>query len=205
MRRRKHYQKHGHRQPYTELRIDCDRRVNRGNEETLMAHKKAGGSSRNGRDSHAKRLGVKVFGGEVIRAGGIIVRQRGTKFRPGVNVGMGKDHTLFALVDGHVDVPHQGAEAAQVCERRPKRGRSGVGPDLATRKPGRVPGFFVATACLSGPLRTGRQPPLSGRRSRLEMVQRERHRAREWHSLRVEMLDPIRDFLPFREQRFAKP
>jgi len=67
-----------------------------------MAHKKAGGSSRNGRDSHAKRLGVKVYGGEAIRAGGIIIRQRGTQVHPGVNVGMGKDHTLFALVDGHV-------------------------------------------------------------------------------------------------------
>ena len=67
-----------------------------------MAHKKAGGSSRNGRDSESKRLGVKVYGGESIRAGGIIVRQRGTKLHPGVNVGCGKDHTLFALVDGHV-------------------------------------------------------------------------------------------------------
>jgi len=67
-----------------------------------MAHKKAGGSSRNGRDSHAKRLGTKVYGGEAIRAGGIIVRQRGTRIHPGVNVGMGKDFTLFALVDGKV-------------------------------------------------------------------------------------------------------
>ena len=67
-----------------------------------MAHKKAGGSSRNGRDSQAKRLGVKVYGGEAIRAGGIIIRQRGTQMHPGVNVGMGKDHTLFALVDGRV-------------------------------------------------------------------------------------------------------
>ena len=67
-----------------------------------MAHKKAGGSSRNGRDSHAKRLGVKVYGGEAIRAGGIIVRQRGTRIHPGVNVGVGKDHTLYALVDGRV-------------------------------------------------------------------------------------------------------
>ena len=67
-----------------------------------MAHKKAGGSSRNGRDSHAKRLGTKVYGGEAIRAGGIIVRQRGTKLHPGVNVGIGKDHTLYALVDGVV-------------------------------------------------------------------------------------------------------
>lgn len=67
-----------------------------------MAHKKAGGSSRNGRDSHSKRLGVKRFGGEVIRAGGIIVRQRGTKFHPGNNVGIGRDHTLFAKVDGKI-------------------------------------------------------------------------------------------------------
>jgi large subunit ribosomal protein L27 len=67
-----------------------------------MANKKAGGSSRNGRDSHAKRLGTKVYGGQAIRAGGIIVRQRGTLIHPGVNVGMGKDFTLFALVDGSV-------------------------------------------------------------------------------------------------------
>ena len=67
-----------------------------------MAHKKAGGSSRNGRDSAGRRLGVKKFGGEAINAGGIIVRQRGTKFWPGENVGMGKDHTLFALATGAV-------------------------------------------------------------------------------------------------------
>lgn len=67
-----------------------------------MAHKKAGGSSRNGRDSESKRLGVKVFGGQKINAGGIIVRQRGTRFHNGVNVGLGKDHTLFALADGVV-------------------------------------------------------------------------------------------------------
>ena len=69
-----------------------------------MAHKKAGGSSRNGRDSEAKRLGVKVYGGELIPAGSIIVRQRGTKFHAGENVGMGKDHTLFAKVDGYVEL-----------------------------------------------------------------------------------------------------
>ena len=67
-----------------------------------MAHKKAGGSSRNGRDSAGRRLGVKKFGSEAVVAGNIIVRQRGTKISPGVNVGMGKDHTLFALVDGRV-------------------------------------------------------------------------------------------------------
>lgn len=67
-----------------------------------MAHKKAGGSSRNGRDSESKRLGVKVFGGQRINAGGIIIRQRGTPVHNGVNVGVGKDHTLFALTDGQV-------------------------------------------------------------------------------------------------------
>jgi large subunit ribosomal protein L27 len=67
-----------------------------------MAHKKAGGSSRNGRDSPGQRLGVKMFGGEACSAGNIIARQRGTKWHPGENVGIGRDHTLFALVDGHV-------------------------------------------------------------------------------------------------------
>jgi large subunit ribosomal protein L27 len=67
-----------------------------------MAHKKGGGSSQNGRDSHSKRLGVKKFGGEFVKAGNIIVRQRGTKFKPGLNVGMGKDYTLFAKIDGIV-------------------------------------------------------------------------------------------------------
>jgi len=67
-----------------------------------MAHKKAGGSSRNGRDSHSKRLGVKKFGGEKVLAGNILVRQRGTKWHPGENVGMGTDHTLFALQAGAV-------------------------------------------------------------------------------------------------------
>lgn len=67
-----------------------------------MAHKKAGGSSRNGRDSHSKRLGVKKFGGEAVIAGNIIIRQRGTQWHPGTNVGIGTDHTLFALQDGAV-------------------------------------------------------------------------------------------------------
>lgn len=67
-----------------------------------MAHKKAGGSTALGRDSQAKRLGVKLFGGQLAKSGNIIVRQRGTKFHPGINVGMGKDHTLFALTDGIV-------------------------------------------------------------------------------------------------------
>jgi len=73
-----------------------------------MAHKKAGGSTRNGRDSESKRLGVKIFGGEAISAGSIIVRQRGTRFHSGVNVGCGKDHTLFAKADGVVKFETKG-------------------------------------------------------------------------------------------------
>lgn len=73
-----------------------------------MAHKKAGGSSRNGRDSESKRLGVKVFGSERIPAGAIIIRQRGTRFHPGENVGIGKDHTLFAKVEGYVQFTVKG-------------------------------------------------------------------------------------------------
>ena len=75
-----------------------------------MAHKKAGGSSRNGRDSESQRLGVKRFGGELINAGSIIVRQRGTRFHPGENVGIGKDHTLFAKVTSTVNFAVKGAE-----------------------------------------------------------------------------------------------
>ena len=75
-----------------------------------MAHKKGGGTTRNGRDSESKRLGVKGYGGQVINAGGIIVRQRGTKLHAGENVGMGKDHTLFALVDGKVQFAIKGAQ-----------------------------------------------------------------------------------------------
>lgn len=73
-----------------------------------MAHKKAGGSSRNGRDSHAQRLGVKRFGGERVLSGNILVRQRGTQFHPGTNVGIGKDDTLFALVNGRVQFEEKG-------------------------------------------------------------------------------------------------
>jgi large subunit ribosomal protein L27 len=75
-----------------------------------MAHKKAGGSTRNGRDSHSKRLGVKRFGGEWVAAGNILVRQRGTPMRAGSNVGVGTDHTLFALVSGRVQFARKGAE-----------------------------------------------------------------------------------------------
>jgi large subunit ribosomal protein L27 len=75
-----------------------------------MAHKKAGGSTRNGRDSESKRLGVKKFGGENVIPGNIIIRQRGTTYRPGVNVGLGRDHTLFALVEGKVTFCKRGAD-----------------------------------------------------------------------------------------------
>lgn len=76
-----------------------------------MAHKKAGGSTRNGRDSQAKRLGVKRFGGEQVEPGHILVRQRGTRYLPGVGVGCGKDHTLFALLAGHVQFKTRGPES----------------------------------------------------------------------------------------------
>ena len=84
-----------------------------------MAHKKAGGSSRNGRDSESKRLGVKRYGGQVVNAGEIIVRQRGTQFHAGDNVGMGKDHTLFAKVDGKVNFATKGAMKRQVVSIEP--------------------------------------------------------------------------------------
>ena len=79
-----------------------------------MAHKKAGGSSRNGRDSESKRLGVKRYGGELIPAGSIIVRQRGTRFHAGENVGMGKDHTLFAKITGKVEFAVKGAQQRKI-------------------------------------------------------------------------------------------
>ncbi|HYG42825.1 MAG TPA: 50S ribosomal protein L27 [Bordetella sp.] len=79
-----------------------------------MAQKKGGGSTRNGRDSESKRLGVKAFGGQQIPAGSIIVRQRGTRFHPGTNVGIGKDHTLFALIDGKVQFGFKGALNKQI-------------------------------------------------------------------------------------------
>ncbi len=81
-----------------------------------MAHKKAGGSTRNGRDSTAKRLGVKCFGGEAVRAGNIIVRQRGTRFHAGDNVGVGKDHTLFAKADGKVEFIVRGPKSRKFVQ-----------------------------------------------------------------------------------------
>lgn len=81
-----------------------------------MAHKKAGGSTRNGRDSESKRLGVKRYGGETVLAGNILVRQRGTRFHPGRNVGCGKDHTLFAKADGQVQFVQRGAKKRKFVE-----------------------------------------------------------------------------------------
>ncbi len=78
-----------------------------------MAHKKAGGSSKNGRDSQSKRLGVKLFGGQAVRAGNILVRQRGTRYHAGTNVGLGRDHTLFAKIDGHVRFDKKGPKQRQ--------------------------------------------------------------------------------------------
>ncbi|MDW8479887.1 MAG: 50S ribosomal protein L27 [Xanthomonadales bacterium] len=87
-----------------------------------MAHKKAGGSTRNGRDSNPKYLGIKRYGGERVRAGNILVRQRGTRFHPGENVGCGRDHTLFALVDGVVHFDLKGPERRRTVHVRPVSG-----------------------------------------------------------------------------------
>jgi large subunit ribosomal protein L27 len=76
-----------------------------------MAHKKAGGSTRNGRDSNPKYLGVKIYGGQAVNAGNIIIRQRGTRFHPGTGVGLGRDHTIFAIVNGKVEFKVKGANA----------------------------------------------------------------------------------------------
>ena len=84
-----------------------------------MAHKKAGGSSKNGRDSESKRLGVKVFGGQTIAAGGIILRQRGTRMHPGVNVGCGRDHTLYAKADGVVRFETKGPRSRKLVSVDP--------------------------------------------------------------------------------------
>lgn len=84
-----------------------------------MAHKKAGGSTRNGRDSESKRLGVKRFGGQLVRAGNILVRQRGTRFHAGPNVGLGRDHTLFATADGHVQFARKGPHKRRVVSIQP--------------------------------------------------------------------------------------
>jgi large subunit ribosomal protein L27 len=81
-----------------------------------VAHKKAGGSTRNGRDSVSKRLGVKCFGGEAVKAGNIIVRQRGTRFHPGENVGIGKDHTLFATADGKIEFIVRGPKSRKFVQ-----------------------------------------------------------------------------------------
>ena len=84
-----------------------------------MAHKKAGGSSRNGRDSQSKRLGLKAYGGELVNAGSILVRQRGTRFHAGMNVGIGKDHTLFATATGHVKYGKHGPKGKNIVSIEP--------------------------------------------------------------------------------------
>jgi large subunit ribosomal protein L27 len=86
-----------------------------------MAHKKAGGSSRNGRDSESKRLGLKAYGGEQVNAGSILVRQRGTSFHPGTHVGIGKDHTLFAMADGKVKYQVRGPEKKRTVSIEPSQ------------------------------------------------------------------------------------
>lgn len=85
-----------------------------------MAHKKAGGSTRNGRDSQSKRLGLKHFGGEHVKAGYILIRQRGTAYHPGLNVGIGKDHTLFATVEGQVRFTRKGPKSRRTVDVLPK-------------------------------------------------------------------------------------
>ncbi len=97
-----------------------------------MAHKKAGGSSRNGRDSESKRLGVKRYGGELVPAGNIIVRQRGTQFHPGDNVGIGKDHTLFAKADGTVKFEIKGAARRRDGSHRAGRSLIDQRPELVS-------------------------------------------------------------------------
>ena len=82
-----------------------------------MAHKKGMGSSRNGRDSKSKRLGIKAFAGQFVSAGSVLIRQRGTRVRPGANVGLGRDHTLFALIDGNVTFERRGRDGRQVSVR----------------------------------------------------------------------------------------
>ena len=108
-----------------------------------MAHKKAGGSSRNGRDSAGRRLGVKKFGDQAVVAGNIIVRQRGTKFHAGANVGMGKDHTLFALADGRVRFGHEARPSLRIRGSRPRgerlRGTSPAGGRVAADQTKELP------------------------------------------------------------------
>ena len=117
-----------------------------------MAHKKAGGSSRNGRDSESKRLGVKRYGGELVTAGNIIVRQRGTKFHPGTNMGLGRDHTLFALSDGYVKfhVGQRGRSLVSIVDENPNTPASSnkkIGAPTASAKAAAA--VAVASAAVS--------------------------------------------------------
>ena len=120
-----------------------------------MAHKKAGGSTKNGRESESKRLGVKKFGGERVVAGNILVRQRGTQYRAGDNVGIGTDHTLFALTDGKVQFQRKGAEQRVHVFVEPLADELSRAPRPATRRPRHPRGL-----CFSG----ARALPLSATR-----------------------------------------
>ena len=112
-----------------------------------MASKKAGGSTRNGRDSEAKRLGVKAYGNELIPAGSIIVRQRGTKFHAGENVGVGKDHTLFAKVDGYVEFATKGALNRKTVAFAPMKAQK-INPVFSKTNPVVFNGVFQFSGCL---------------------------------------------------------
>ena len=123
-----------------------------------MAHKKAGGSSRNGRDSNPKRLGMKAYGGETVRAGAIIMRQRGTVLHPGVNVGIGKDHTLFALVDGTVNFTIKGARQHKYANV--DAGGAGAPRSDALARTKKGPGRPGPLSWVAGPGRARRLAPL---------------------------------------------
>jgi large subunit ribosomal protein L27 len=138
-----------------------------------MAHKKAGGSTRNGRDSNPKYLGVKMYGGQAVEAGNIIVRQRGTQFHPGAGVGLGRDHTLFALVDGTVEFSVKGAKSRRTVSVRqssssrridrapPRAGLCFLGKCLrgSARHSGRFAGMTELLCCSRFPVSKGPKSP----------------------------------------------
>ena len=149
-----------------------------------MAHKKGGGTTRNGRDSESKRLGVKVYGGQSINAGGIIVRQRGTKLHAGENVGIGKDHTLFALINGTVqfdddrvirldlpareDVLH-GFFGLDLV-RRPASGSFGSRPRNSSEAPFAVSDSAIFGGCVCGGPAGSRTPDATGRVTTIDRI-----------------------------------
>lgn len=141
-----------------------------------MAHKKGGGSSRNGRDSNAQRLGVKCYGGEVVIPGNIIVRQRGTHFHPGLNVGMGKDHTIFAVVEGRVLFERmRGREGQKRISVIPLTLETGsvvvpVKTEAAT-KPTKAAPAKAAVAVAEAPARSAKPQSTSGERDKLTTIE----------------------------------